>query len=181
MGIWTCTGMELYESMDPTYEQAPVLVGGASVLVWGVSSLRESLILRETTVTGRGYVSRMWDHLHSFMSIVYSDGLGQFQDGNATLYASRVATKWLHEHSSGFRHLHWHSKFPDMNIIEHTWDALQCANHKRSPIPGTLRDLWNSLQDSLCELLQDAFKHSSTPCHAVLRNCRVFKVALHDI
>lgn len=118
-----------------------------------------SLILRETTVTGHGYVSRMSDHLHPFMSIVYSDGLGQFQDGNATFYVSGIASEWFHGHSFIFRHFHWHSKFPDMNIIEHTRDALQRAHHKRSPIPRTLRDLWNSLQDSLCELLQDAFKY----------------------
>ncbi|GBN54433.1 hypothetical protein AVEN_266701-1 [Araneus ventricosus] len=52
------------------------------------------------------------------MFIVHSDGLGQFQQDNATPQASRVATKWLQEHSSDFRHFHWPPKSPEMNIIE---------------------------------------------------------------
>ncbi|GBN19849.1 hypothetical protein AVEN_114558-1 [Araneus ventricosus] len=60
---------------------------GASVMVWDVCSWRdmEPLIHLETTLTGDRY----------FMSIVHSDGLGKFQQDNATPHASRVATKWL--------------------------------------------------------------------------------------
>ncbi|GBM59825.1 hypothetical protein AVEN_10005-1, partial [Araneus ventricosus] len=46
------------------------------------------------------YLSILSDHLHSFMSTVHSDGLGQFQQDNATPHASGDATKWLQEHSS---------------------------------------------------------------------------------
>ncbi|GBM29572.1 hypothetical protein AVEN_206409-1 [Araneus ventricosus] len=60
----------------------------------------------------------MSDHLHSFMSIVHSDGLGQFQHVNATPHVLRVATKSHQEHSSDFRHFHCPPKSPDMNIIE---------------------------------------------------------------
>ncbi|GBO20821.1 hypothetical protein AVEN_263987-1 [Araneus ventricosus] len=89
-------------------------------MVWNVCSWRDMgpLIRLETTVTGDRYLSILSDHLHSFMSIVHSDGLGQFQQNNATLHASRVATKWLQEHSSDFRHFHWPRKSPEMNIIE---------------------------------------------------------------
>ena len=70
------------------------------------------------------------------MSIVHSDGLGQFQQDNATPHTSRIVTKWLQEHSSDFRHFRWPPKSPDMNIIEHIWDALQRAVQKRSPPPS---------------------------------------------
>ncbi|GBL90016.1 hypothetical protein AVEN_175651-1 [Araneus ventricosus] len=82
--------------------------GGASVMVWDVCSWRDMgpLIRLETTLTGGRYLSILPDHLHSFMSIVHSAGLGQFQQDNATPHASRVATKWLMEHSSDFRHFH---------------------------------------------------------------------------
>ncbi|GBN00859.1 hypothetical protein AVEN_157550-1 [Araneus ventricosus] len=82
--------------------------GGASVMVWDVCSWRDmgTLIRLETTLTDDRYVSILPDHLHSFMSIVHSEGLGQFQQGNATPHASRVATKWLQEQSSDFRHFH---------------------------------------------------------------------------
>ncbi|GBN07595.1 hypothetical protein AVEN_260994-1 [Araneus ventricosus] len=85
------------------------------------------------------------------MSIVHSDGLGQFQQDNATLQGSRVATKWLQEHSSDFRHFHWPLKSPEMYIIEFIRDALLHAVEKRSPPPRTPMDLLTALQDSWCE------------------------------
>ncbi|GBN27414.1 hypothetical protein AVEN_161855-1 [Araneus ventricosus] len=68
-----------------------------------------------------------------------------------TPHASRVATKWLHEHSSDFRHFYWPPKFPEMNIIEDIRDALLHAVEKRSPPPRTPMDLLTALLDSWCE------------------------------
>ncbi|GBM64553.1 hypothetical protein AVEN_232732-1 [Araneus ventricosus] len=85
------------------------------------------------------------------MSTVHSDGLGQFQQDNATLDASRVATKWIQGHSSDFRHLHLVLKSLDMNIIEDIWDALIHAVEERSPPPRTPMDLLIVLQNSWCE------------------------------
>ncbi|GBO24184.1 hypothetical protein AVEN_89479-1 [Araneus ventricosus] len=85
------------------------------------------------------------------MPIVHSDEFGQFQQDSATPHTSRVATKWLQEHSSDFRHFHCPPTYPDMNIIEPIWVALQCAVQKRSPPPGTPMDLRTALQDSWCE------------------------------
>ncbi|GBL74163.1 hypothetical protein AVEN_231050-1 [Araneus ventricosus] len=113
-------------------------------MVWDVCSWRDMgpLIRLETTLTGERYLSILPDHLHSFMSIVHSDGLGQFQQDNTTPHASRVATKWLQEHSSDFRHFHWPPKSPEMNIIEDIRDALLHAVENRSPPPRTPIDLW---------------------------------------
>ncbi|GBN83422.1 hypothetical protein AVEN_91227-1 [Araneus ventricosus] len=85
------------------------------------------------------------------MSIVHSAEFGQFQQDSVTPHTSRVATKWLQEHSSDFRHFHCPPKSSDMNIIELIWVALQCAFQKRSPPPGTPMDLRTALQDSWCE------------------------------
>ncbi|GBO06826.1 hypothetical protein AVEN_107648-1 [Araneus ventricosus] len=115
------------------------------------------------------------------MSIVHSDRLGQFQLDNATPHASRVATKWLQEYSSDFRHFHWPSKSPDMNIIEDIWDALLHAVEKRSPPPRTPMDLLTALQESWVNFLQDTFRHQSSPCHIVLRQFCVCVRALHNI
>ncbi|GBN69066.1 hypothetical protein AVEN_101121-1 [Araneus ventricosus] len=90
------------------------------------------------------YVSILSDHLHL-------DGLRQFQQDKATPHASRVATKWLQEHSSDFRHFHWPPKSPEMNIIEEIRDALLHDVEKRSPPPRTPMDLLTALQDSWCE------------------------------
>ncbi|GBM35915.1 hypothetical protein AVEN_124171-1 [Araneus ventricosus] len=123
-------------------------------MVWYVCSWRDMgpLICLETTLTGDRYLSILPDHLHSFMSIVHSDELGQFQQGNATPHASRVSIKWLQEHSSDFRHFHWPPKSPEMNIIEDIRDALLHAVENISPPPRTPVDLWTVLKDEWCEL-----------------------------
>lgn len=82
-------------SVDPTCQQGTVQAGGGSVMVWGVCSWHDMgpLIRLNTTLTGDRYVSILSDHLHSFMSIVHSDGLGEFQKDNATPHTSRIATE----------------------------------------------------------------------------------------
>ncbi|GBN32662.1 hypothetical protein AVEN_89949-1 [Araneus ventricosus] len=124
------------------------------------------LIRLETTLAGDMHLSILSDHLYSFMSIVHSDGLGQFQQDNTTLHASRVATKWLQEHSSDFRHFHWPPQSPEMNIIEDIRDALLHAVEKRSPPPYTLMDLLIALQDSWCEFLPG---YLQTPVESMTR------------
>ncbi|GBM95790.1 hypothetical protein AVEN_90597-1 [Araneus ventricosus] len=130
-------------------------------MVWDVCSWRDMgpLICLETTLTVDRYLSNLSDHLHSFMSIVHSDGLGQFQKDKATPHTSRVATKWLQGLSSDFRHFHWPPKSLEMNIIEDIRDALLHAVEKRSPTSCTPMDLLTALQDSWYENLQDAFRH----------------------
>ncbi|GBM11976.1 hypothetical protein AVEN_209660-1 [Araneus ventricosus] len=88
----------------------------------------------------------------SIHPIVHSDVLGQFLQDNATPHASRVATKWLQEHSSDFRHFHWSPKSPEMNILKDIRDALLHAVENRSPPPRTPMDLWIVLKDYWCEL-----------------------------
>ncbi|GFY27391.1 transposable element Tcb2 transposase [Trichonephila clavipes] len=113
--------------MDPTCQQMTVQVSGGSVMIWDVCSWRDMgpLISLDTTLTGDRYVSILSDLLHPFMSIVHSDGFREFQQNNATPQTSRIATEWLQEHSSEFRHFRWPPKSPGMNIIEHISDALQ--------------------------------------------------------
>ncbi|GBN94236.1 hypothetical protein AVEN_226811-1 [Araneus ventricosus] len=110
-----------HESIDPTCPQETVQSGGASVMVWNMCDCRDigPLIRLETTLTNNKYVGILSDHLHPSMSIVHSDGFEQFQQDNAALHALRVATEWLKEHTSDFRHFHWPPKSPEMNVIEH--------------------------------------------------------------
>ncbi|GFX90534.1 DDE_3 domain-containing protein [Trichonephila clavipes] len=115
------------------------------------------------------------------MSIVHSDVLGEFQQDNATPHTSRIATEWLQKHSSKFRYFRWRPKSPDMNIIEHILDALQCAIQKRYPPPLTPTGLWTALQDSWCQLpsalLQTLIESMPRRVVTLLRA----RGALHDI
>ncbi|GFY11419.1 transposable element tcb2 transposase [Trichonephila clavipes] len=118
-------------------------------MVWGMCSWHDMrpLIRLDTTLIGGRYVSILFDHLYPFMSIVHSDGLGQFQQDNVTPHSSRIATEWLQKHSSEFRHFPWPPKSPDMNITDRIWDAFERAVQKRSPPPLNPTDLWTALQD----------------------------------
>ncbi|GFT84928.1 transposable element Tcb2 transposase [Trichonephila clavipes] len=113
--------------METTCQQRTVQAGGASVLVWGVCSWHAMgpLIRLDRILTGERYVRILSDLVHPFMSIVYSDRLGEFQQDNAIPHTSRIATEWLQEHSFEFRHFHWPPISPDMNIIEYISDTLQ--------------------------------------------------------
>ncbi|GBM41579.1 hypothetical protein AVEN_215741-1 [Araneus ventricosus] len=89
----------------PTCQQ-----GLFNMVVWSVCSWRNMgpLIRLEMTLAGDRYVSILSNHLNPLMPIVHSDGFGQFPQDNATPHRSRVATEWLKEHFSDFRHFHWH-------------------------------------------------------------------------
>ncbi|GFS96339.1 uncharacterized protein TNCV_16851 [Trichonephila clavipes] len=100
-----------------------------------------SSIRLDMTQTFDRYVRILSDHLEPFMSIVHSDGLGEFKQDSATPHTSRIAIEWLLEHSSEFRHPHWTSNSQDMNIFEYISDALQRIVQKRSPPPLTPTDL----------------------------------------
>ncbi|GFW70823.1 transposable element Tcb2 transposase [Trichonephila clavipes] len=78
-----------------------------------------------TTLTGDWYVSIISYYLLPFKSIAHSKGLGEFQLYNERPHTSRIATEWLQEQSSEFRHCCWPPKSPNMNIIEYIWDVLQ--------------------------------------------------------
>ncbi|GFX67715.1 transposable element Tcb2 transposase [Trichonephila clavipes] len=121
--------------MDSVYQQGTVQAGGGSVMVRVVCSWRDmgSLLRLDMTLLSDRYVSILSDHLHPFMSIVHSNGLGEIQKNNSTPHTSRIVTEWLQEHSSEFRHFRWPPKSSDMNIFEYIWDALQRAVQKRSP------------------------------------------------
>ncbi|GFY29640.1 transposable element Tcb2 transposase [Trichonephila clavipes] len=84
-----------HKFMDPTCQQGNVQAGGGSVMIWDVCSWRDMgpMIQLESTLKGDRHGSIMFDHLHPFMTILHSDGLGVFQQDNATPYTFRIATE----------------------------------------------------------------------------------------
>lgn len=131
-----------------------------SVVIWSMCSLPDmgSPINQETTTTGDGYVSILSNRLHAFMSIMHSDELFHFHQDIATPQMSRRATEWLQEHTSDCTHFHLSPKSPDMNIVEHIWDALQRAVQKRSPPQGTSVSFWLPCRTYCVNFLQITFK-----------------------
>ncbi|GFU65865.1 DDE_3 domain-containing protein [Trichonephila clavipes] len=66
-------------------------------MVWGVCNWLDvgPLIRLDTTVIGDRYVRILPNHMDPFMSIVHSEGLGEFQQDNVTPHTSRIASEWL--------------------------------------------------------------------------------------
>ncbi|GFY04103.1 uncharacterized protein TNCV_1198811 [Trichonephila clavipes] len=90
-----------------------------------------------------------------------------------TTLTGTIATEWLKEHSSEFRHFRWPPNFPDMNIIEYIWDALQCAVLRRDLHPLLLLPIY----EQPCRiqltptLLQTLMESMSRHFVALLRAC----------
>jgi hypothetical protein len=166
--------------MDSVCQQGNVQAGTGSIMAWRVCSWSDMETLKrlDTTLTEDTYVRVLADHLPSLMSIVHSDGLGQFQQDNETLHTPIITTELLQEHTSELKHLHWQPNFSDMIITKHIWDALQYAVQKRSLPPRTLTDLLTALLAEYCQfpsaLLQTLFDS------VVLWHFRVLARAIYD-
>ena len=54
-------------------------------------------------------------------------------DDNAPVHHARVVTQYLTHRQ--IQHMDWPTRSPDLNSIEHVWDMLQQAIHRR-PVPS---------------------------------------------
>ena len=64
-------------------------------------------------------------------------------DGNARPHRARVVNDYLED--EGIELLDWPSRSPDLNPIEHAWDALQRQINARLAQPQTAQQLANAL------------------------------------
>uniref|UniRef100_A0AAY5LC80 Tc1-like transposase DDE domain-containing protein n=1 Tax=Esox lucius TaxID=8010 RepID=A0AAY5LC80_ESOLU len=70
------------------------------------------------------------------------------------------AKLWLEEHSSEFGVLPFP---PELNVIEHIWDAKQRAVEHRNLTPRNTTELWTALQEVWCSLPTDYFRKLMEP------------------
>ena len=73
-----------------------------------------------------------------------------FQQDNDLKHTSRLSTSWFSEQN--LKVLPWPPNSPDMNIIEHVWDYLDCCIRARQDAPSNLTQLWKVLQDEWAKL-----------------------------
>jgi hypothetical protein len=54
---------------------------------------------------------------------------------------------WFEVHEGELQHLPWPAQSPDLNIIEPLWSVLETGVRTRVPLPTSLKQLENVLQD----------------------------------
>ncbi len=136
------------EALDPRNMVKRVKHGGGHVMVWGC-------ILRQ----GFGQLHRVVGNMNAeqYTEILSESLLGTLADqginpqsilfaqDNDPKHTSKRAKSWFDQ--NGIKCLPWPAQSPDMNIIEHAWNALDRSIRKRDPLPRNLDELWEALQE----------------------------------
>ena len=77
-----------------------------------------------------------------------------FQQDNNPKHTSKWASAWFL--SKKVDNLDWPPNSPDMNIIEHIWEYLECCVHSHMPLPSNLGGLWQALLEEWA-LIEDDY------------------------
>ncbi|UYV66997.1 hypothetical protein LAZ67_4003618, partial [Cordylochernes scorpioides] len=118
---------------------------GGSLLVWaGISSSSRTPlhIFSGGTLTAQRYRDEILEHYLR----PYRDQIGHnliFMDDNARPHRARLVNEYLQ--SENIRRMDWPARSPDLNPIEHVWDALGRRIGARHPSPRTLVKLRTAL------------------------------------
>lgn len=119
--------------------------GGGGIMVWAGIMLngRTSLhVFEGGSLTGQTYRDRI---LEPYVRL-FRGGFGPnfiFMDDNARPHRANLVDEYLE--SEDITRMDWPARSPDLNPIEHVWDALGKAIAARHPPPRTIHELKNAL------------------------------------
>ncbi|UYV78948.1 hypothetical protein LAZ67_17000439, partial [Cordylochernes scorpioides] len=145
---------------------------GGSLLVWaGISSSRRTPlhIFSGGTLTAQRYRDEI---LEPYLR-PYRDQIGHnliLMDDNARPHRARLVNEYLQ--SENIRRMDWPARSPDLNPIEHVWDALGKRIGARHPSPRTLVELRTALLEEWgllpLDLLQSLVNSMRARCETLI-------------
>ncbi|GFX72571.1 transposable element Tcb2 transposase [Trichonephila clavipes] len=152
---------------NPAFVQESVRFGGGRALVYGGISIdgrRDLYIIRDGPLTARRYS----DEILRPIVVPYAVAIGDdfiLMDDSCRPHRANLVENFLFE--EGIVRMEWPACSPDMNPIEHIWDALGRRVAGRQPPPQTLQELeralleeWDRIPQLVINILIDSMSQS---------------------
>ncbi|GBL82680.1 Transcription factor Sox-6 [Araneus ventricosus] len=139
----------------PSYVREIDHYGGGGLMVWtgimldGQTTLH---VFERGTVTGVRYRDEILEaYVRLFRGAVVPEFI--LMDDNARPHRALLVDEFLE--SEDIRRMDWQARSPDLNPIEHVWDALGRAIATRNPPPGTIQEMKTALLNEWDQLPQE--------------------------
>ncbi len=127
-------------------------------MVWGIFSWHTlgPLVQIEHHLNATAYLSIVADHVHPFMTTVYTSS-----DATSSRimhrHKAQIISDWFLEHDNEFTLLKWPPQSPDLNPIEQLWDVVEI--HIMDVQPINLLLLCDDIMSIWTKLSEDCFQH----------------------
>jgi transposase len=168
--IWRESGTRYH----PTNIRERDRYGGGGLMVWAGIMLdgRTPLhIFDGGTLTAQRYRDEILEpYVRLFRGAIGPEFI--FMDDNARPHRAQLVNEFIE--GEDIQRMEWPARSPDLNPIEHAWDALGRAIGSRQIPPRTLTELklalqeeWNLLSQELFRNLLNSMKHRCEACIAV--------------
>ncbi len=149
-----------HESIYPSCLVSTVQAGGSGVMAWGIFSRHTlgPLVPIEHCLNATAYLSIVAEHVHPFMTTVYSSSDGYFQQDNSPCHKAQIISDWFIEHNESTL-LKWPPQSPDLNPIERLWDVLERKIRIMDVQVTNLQQLCDAIMLIWTKISEECFQH----------------------